>query len=149
MAVKRTFRLSEENADKLRRLAEARGTTATEIVNAAISEYGTEQNASNTVSGGSHTESSTDDGALVAELRDRIRYIEGMLDRKEKRIEELENSLTGALKDTQESLKAAQALHAHAVSEPKAMETTAEPKAMETTDQKRSRWRRLVDAWSG
>lgn len=147
MSVKRTFRLTEENADKLRRIAEERGVTATEIINAAISEYGTEQNASNTVSGGSHTGAIPDDGALVAELRDRIRYIEGMLDRKEKRIEELENSLTGALKDTQESLKdaheslkASQALHAHAVSE---------PKALEITDQKRSRWRRLVDAWRG
>lgn len=42
MKVKKTYRIDEETADKLARLAEERGTTATEILECAIRAYGTE-----------------------------------------------------------------------------------------------------------
>lgn len=131
MSVKRTFRLTEENADKLRRLAEERGTTATDVINAAISEYGNEQNTSNTIFGDSHTGAIPDDGGTES---DGLRVMEKALDGLTSQLEAKDRQIEGLT----DALKAAQALHA-----------VSESKSLESTDQKRSRWRRLVDAWRG
>lgn len=124
MSVKRTFRLTEENADKLRRIAEERNTTATDAINAAISEYGSAPYDCHTVP---HDEP---DGNVKRDLRfhdETLAILKEQLERKDEQIA----SLTDAL-------KAAQALHA-----------VSESKSLESTDQKRSRWHRLVDAWRG
>lgn len=132
MSVKRTFRLTEENADKLRRLADERGTTATEIINAAISTYGTEQNASNTISGDCHT-GAIPDGA-GNDVNDSLRVTEKAVQALTEQLASKDRQIEGLT----DALRAAQTLHA-----------VSESKAIESTDQKRSRWRRLVDAWRG
>lgn len=131
MSVKRTFRLADDNADKLRRLAEERGVTATEIINAAISEYGSAPYDCHTAP------YDEPDGNVERDLRfhdETLAILKEQLERKDEQIA----SLTDALRSAQDTAKAAQALHA-----------VSESKALESTDQKRSRWRRLVDAWRG
>lgn len=128
---KRTYRLEQETLDRLAGIAEAEGITATEALERAILAYGTEPDAS-------HTESQTlsDAGSPAVEaLAAELERLHGQLDVKDAQIEKLGE----ALADAQDTAKAAQALHA----------ATAQTLAIESTEQKKSRWKRVLEALRG
>lgn len=128
---KRTYRLEQETLDKLAEISEAEGVTATEALERAILAYGTEPDAS-------HTESQTlsDAGSPAVEaLAAELERLHGQLDVKDAQIEKLGE----ALADAQATAKAAQALHA----------ATAQTLAIESTEQKKSRWKRVLEALRG
>lgn len=128
---KRTYRLEQETLDRLAGIAEAEGITATEALERAILAYGTEPDAS-------HTESQTlsDAGSPAVEaLAAELERLHGQLDVKDAQIE----TLGEALADAQATAKAAQALHA----------ATAQTLAIESTEQKKSRWKRVLEALRG
>lgn len=128
---KRTYRLEQETLDRLAGIAEAEGITATEALERAILAYGTEPDAS-------HTESQTlsDAGSPAVEaLAAELERLHGQLDVKDAQIEKLGE----ALADAQATAKAAQALHA----------ATAQTLAIESTEQKKSRWKRVLEALRG
>lgn len=128
---KRTYRLEQETLDRLAGIAEAEGVTATEALERAILAYGTEPDAS-------HTESQTlsDAGSPAVEaLAAELERLHGQLDVKDAQIEKLGE----ALADAQATAKAAQALHA----------ATAQTLAIESTEQKKSRWKRVLEALRG
>lgn len=128
---KRTYRLEQETLDRLTGIAEAEGITATEALERAILAYGTEPDAS-------HTESQTlsDAGSPAVEaLAAELERLHGQLDVKDAQIE----TLGKALADAQATAKAAQALHA----------ATAQTLALESQEQKKSRWKRVLEALRG
>lgn len=128
---KRTYRLEQETLDKLAEISEAEGVTATEALERAILAYGTEPDAS-------HTESQTlsDAGSPAVEaLAAELERLHGQLDVKDAQIEKLGE----ALADAQATAKAAQALHA----------ATAQTLALESQEQKKSRWKRVLEALRG
>lgn len=122
--IKKTFRIEQETADKLVQLAETEGMTATEVLERAIREYGQ-------VSDSSHTDSHTDNVAIAA-LSDELERLHGQLTAKDEQLERLGAALVSA----QESVKAAQSLHAV---------DTAKTLALEDSETKRTRWQRLKD----
>ena len=124
---KRTYRLEQETLDRLAEIAEAEGVTATEALERAIRAYGMVPDRSHTVL---EADSSAVD-ALAAELE----RLHGQLDVKDAQIEKLGE----ALADAQATAKGAQALHA----------ATAQTLALESQEQKKSRWRRFLEALRG
>lgn len=128
---KRTYRLEQETLDKLAEIAEAEGVTATEALERAIRAYGRVPDASHT---DGHTVSEADSAAVDA-LAAELERLHGQLNVKDAQIEKL----VEALADAQATAKGAQALHA----------ATAQTLALESQEQKKSRWRRLVEAWRG
>lgn len=128
---KRTYRLEQETLDRLAGIAEAEGITATEALERAILAYGTEPDTS-------HTESQTlsDAGSPAVEaLAAELERLHGQLDVKDAQIE----TLGKALADAQATAKGAQALHA----------ATAQTLALESQEQKKSRWKRVLEALRG
>lgn len=128
---KRTYRLEKETLDRLADIAEAEGVTATEALERAIRAYGTEPD-------GSHMDGQTlseADGKAVDALAAELERLGEQLDRKDRQIEQLGD----ALADAQATAKGAQALHA----------ATAQTLALESTAQKKSRFRRLLEALRG
>lgn len=128
---KRTYRLEQEALDKLAEIAEAEGVTATEALERAIRAYGMVPDRSHT---DGHTVSEADSAAVEA-LASELERLHGQLDVKDAQIE----TLGKALADAQATAKAAQALHA----------ATAQTLALESTEQKKSRFRRLIEALRG
>lgn len=129
--VKKTFRLEQETADKLAELATRDGITATEVLERAIRAYGTEPD-------GSHTDGQTlseADAKAVDALAAELERLHGQLDVKDAQI----RTLGEALADAQATAKGAQALHA----------ATAQTLALESTAQKKSRFKRLLEAMRG
>lgn len=128
---KRTYRLEQETLDRLAEIAEAEGVTATEALERAIRAYGR-------VPDGSHTDGHTvseADSAAVDALAAELERLHGQLDVKDAQIEKLGE----ALADAQATAKGAQALHA----------ATAQTLALESTEQKKSRWKRVLEALRG
>lgn len=129
MTVKKTFNIDEENAAKLRKLADERGCTATDVLNAAIRAYGSEPY-------GSHTDGNTvpRDDSVASEA---ISALIGQLAAKDAQISQLMDALAASQEATAEAnrtAQAAQALHAQ---------------ERVTIEAKQSRWKRLLDAWRG
>lgn len=133
MTVKKTFNIDDENAAKLRKLADERGCTATDVLNAAIRAYGSEPY-------GSHTDSHTvphtvPRGDSVAS--EAVSALVGQLAAKDAQIAQLMDALAASQEATAEAnrtAQAAQALHAQ---------------ERVTIEAKQSRWKRLLDAWRG
>lgn len=128
---KRTYRLERETLDMLADIAEAEGVTATEALERAIRAYGTEPD-------GSHTDGqavSGSDSAAVEALAAELERLHGQLDVKDAQI----RTLGEALADAQATAKGAQALHA----------ATAQTLALESQEQKKSRWKRVLEALRG
>lgn len=128
---KRTYRLEQETLDKLAEISEAEGVTATEALERAIRAYGM-------VPYGSHTDGHTvseADSAAVEALAAELERLHSQLDVKDAQIEKLGE----ALADAQATAKGAQALHA----------ATAQTLALESQEQKKSRWKRVLEALRG
>lgn len=129
MTVKKTFNIDDENAAKLRKLADERGCTATDVLNAAIRAYGSEPYGSHT---DSHTVPSGDSVASEA-----VSALVGQLAAKDAQIAQLMDALAASQEATAEAnrtAQAAQALHAQ---------------ERVTIEARQSRWKRLLDAWRG
>lgn len=122
--IKKTYRIEQETADKLVELAASEGVTATEILERAIRSYGRKPD-----------DSHTDNVAIVA-LSDELERLHGQLAAKDEQLERLGDALVSA----QESVKAAQSLHAV---------DTAKTLALEDSETKRSRWQRVKDWFGG
>lgn len=122
--IKRTYRIEQSTADKLAELAEIEGTTATEILERAIRAYGVEPDASQTES------------VAITALSNELERLHGQLSAKDEQLERLGSALVAA----QDSVKAAQTLHAA---------DSAKSLALEDAETKRTRWQRLRDAWFG
>lgn len=122
--IKRTYRIEQSTADKLAELAEIEGTTATEILERAIRAYGAEPDASKTES------------VAITALSNELERLHGQLSAKDEQLERLGSALVAA----QDSVKAAQTLHAA---------DSAKSLALEDAETKRTRWQRLRDAWFG
>lgn len=118
--IKKTFRIEQETADKLVKLAEAEGMTATDVLERAIRSYGSKPDASHT------------DNVAIKALSDELERLHGQITAKDEQLERLGAALVAA----QESVKAAQSLHAV---------DTAKTLALEDTETKRTRWQRLKD----
>ena len=122
--VKKSYRIEQEIADKLAEIAKTEGITATEVLERAIRKYGQ-------ASDESHTDSYTDNVAIEA-LSDELKRLHGQLTAKDEQLERLGAALVSA----QESVKAAQSLHAV---------DTAKTLTLEDSEMKRTRWQRLKD----
>lgn len=129
MTVKKTFNIDDENAAKLRKLADERGCTATDVLNAAIRAYGSEPY-------GSHTDGNTvPRGDSVAS--EAVSALVGQLEAKDAQISQLMDALAASQEATAEANRTAQAAQALHAQERVTIET------------RRSRWKRLLDAWRG
>lgn len=129
--VKKTYRLEQNTIDYLASLASDAGLTVTEALERAILAYGTEPD-------GSHTDGqavSGSDSAAVDALAAELERLHGQLDVKDAQI----RTLGEALADAQATAKGAQALHA----------ATAQTLALESQEQKKSRWKRVLEALRG
>lgn len=129
--VKKTYRLEQESLDRLAEIVEAEGITATEALEHAIQAYGQVPDAS-------HTESHTtmkDNSAAVEALAAELERLHSQLDVKDAQIERLGE----ALADAQATAKGAQALHA----------ATTQTMALESKEQKKSRWKCILEALRG
>lgn len=129
--VKKTYRLEQNTIDYLASLASDAGLTVTEALERAILAYGSEPD-------GSHTHGqavSGSDSAAVEALSAELERLHGQLDVKDAQI----RTLGEALADAQVTAKGAQALHA----------ATAQTLALESAAQKKSRFRRLLEALRG
>lgn len=122
--VSRTYRIEQETAGKIAEIAENEKMTATEVVEAAIRLYFSEKYAENTAK-----LVNKDDSQALSMLAEQLAV-------KDEQI----NKLTEALADSTKAIQGAQVLH---------HETTQASMALESTEQKKSRWRRLRDAWHG
>lgn len=122
--VSRTYRIDKETAGKIAEIAEHEKMTATEVVEAAIRLYFSEKYAENTakltIEGDSQALS-----VLVEQLAVKDEQI---------------SKLTEALADSTKAIQGAQVLH---------HETAQASMALESPEQKKSRWKRLRDAWHG
>lgn len=121
--VSRTYRIEQETADRIADISESEGKTATEVVEAAIRAYSSEEYAGNTAK----QADSTDSPALAALI--------GQLAKKDEQIAKLMETVA----DSTKAVQGAQALH----------HETAQALALESTEQKLSRWQRLKRAWRG
>lgn len=118
--VKKTYRIEQETADKLVQVADDEGITATEVLERAIRAYGSKPDVGHT------------DGMAIKALSDELERLHGQLAAKDEQLERLGSALVSA----QDSLKAAQTLHAV---------DTAKTIALEDSNTKRTRWQRLKD----
>lgn len=121
--VSRTYRIEQKTADRIADISESEGKTATEVVEAAIRAYSSEEYAGNTVK----QADSTDSPALAA-----------LIDQLAKKDEQIAK-LMETVADSTKAVQGAQALH----------HETAQALALESTEQKLSRWQRLKRAWRG
>ncbi len=125
--VSRTYRIEQETADRIAKISESEGKTATEVVEAAIhvyfSEKYTEKYAGNT-SNQADKADSTALAALVKQLAVKDAQIAKLMD---------------TVADSTKAVQGAQALH----------HETAQTLAIESVEQKESRWQRLKKAWRG
>lgn len=121
--VSRTYRIEQETADRIADISESEGKTATEVVEAAIRAYSSEEYAGNTAK----QADSTDSPALAA-----------LIDQLAKKDEQIAK-LMETVADSTKAVQGAQALH----------HETAQALALESTEQKLSRWQRLKRAWRG
>ena len=121
--VSRTYRIEQETADRIADISESEGKTATEVVEAAIRAYSSEEYAGNTAK----QADSTDSTALAA-----------LIDQLAKKDEQIAK-LMETVADGTKAVQGAQALH----------HETAQALALESADQKLSRWQRLKRAWRG
>ena len=121
--VSRTYRIEQETADRITEIAENENMTATEVVEAAIRAYSSEEYAGNTAK----QADSTDSPALAALI--------GQLAKKDEQIAKLMETVA----DSTKAVQGAQVLH----------HETAQALALESTEQKLSRWQRLKRAWRG
>jgi G:T/U-mismatch repair DNA glycosylase len=121
--VSRTYRIEQETADRITEIAENENMTATEVVEAAIRAYSSEEYAGNTAK----QADSTDSPALAA-LIDQLAVKDAQLAK-----------LMETVADGTKAVQGAQALH----------HETAQALALESTEQKLSRWQRLKRAWRG
>lgn len=121
--VSRTYRIEQETADRIADISESEGKTATEVVEAAIRAYSSEEYAGNTAK----QADSTDSPALAA-----------LIDQLAKKDEQIAK-LMDTVADGTKAVQGAQALH----------HETAQALALESTEQKLSRWQRLKRAWRG
>lgn len=121
--VSRTYRIEQETADRIADISESEGKTATEVVEAAIRAYSSEEYAGNTAK----QADSTDSPALAA-----------LIDQLAKKDEQIAK-LMETVADGTKAVQGAQALH----------HETAQALALESTEQKLSRWQRLKRAWRG
>ena len=121
--VSRTYRIEQETADRIADISESEGKTATEVVEAAIRAYSSEEYAGNTAK----QADSTDAPALAA-----------LIDQLAKKDEQIAK-LMETVADSTKAVQGAQALH----------HETAQTLALESTEQKLSRWQRLKRAWRG
>lgn len=121
--VSRTYRIEQETADRIADISESEGKTATEVVEAAIRAYSSEEYAGNTAK----QADSTDSPALAA-----------LIDQLAKKDEQIAK-LMETVADSTKAVQGAQALH----------HETAQTLALESTEQKLSRWQRLKRAWRG
>ena len=127
--VSRTYRIEQETADRIADISESEGKTATEVVEAAIRAYSSEEYAGNTAK----QADSTDSPALAA-LIDQLAVKDAQLAKKDEQIAKLMETVA----DTK-AVQGAQVLH----------HETAQALALESTEQKLSRWQRLKRAWRG
>lgn len=121
--VSRTYRIEQKTADRIADISESEGKTATEVVEAAIRAYSSEEYAGNTAK----QADSTDSPALAA-----------LIDQLAKKDEQIAK-LMDTVADGTKAVQGAQALH----------HETAQALALESADQKLSRWQRLKRAWRG
>lgn len=121
--VSRTYRIEQETADRIADISESEGKTATEVVEAAIRAYSSEEYAGNTAK----QADSTDSPALAA-LIDQLAVKDAQLAK-----------LMETVADSTKAVQGAQVLH----------HETAQALALESTEQKLSRWQRLKRAWRG
>ena len=121
--VSRTYRIEQETADRIADISESEGKTATEVVEAAIRAYSSEEYAGNTAK----QADSTDSPALAA-----------LIDQLAKKDEQIAK-LMETVADSTKAVQGAQVLH----------HETAQALALESADQKLSRWQRLKRAWRG
>ena len=121
--VSRTYRIEQETADRIADISESEGKTATEVVEAAIRAYSSEEYAGNTAK----QADSTDSPALAA-----------LIDQLAKKDEQIAK-LMETVADSTKAVQGAQVLH----------HETAQALALESTEQKLSRWQRLKRAWRG
>lgn len=121
--VSRTYRIEQETADRIADISESEGKTATEVVEAAIRAYSSEEYAGNTAK----QADSTDSPALAA-----------LIDQLAKKDEQIAK-LMDTVADGTKAVQGAQVLH----------HETAQALALESTEQKLSRWQRLKRAWRG
>ena len=125
--VSRTYRIEQETADRIADISESEGKTATEVVEAAIRAYSSEEYAGNTAK-------QADSPALAA-LIDQLAVKDAQLAKKDEQIAKLMETVA----DSTKAVQGAQALH----------HETAQALALESTEQKLSRWQRLKRAWRG
>lgn len=118
--VSRTYRIEQETADRIADISESEGKTATEVVEAAIRAYSSEEHAGNTAK-------QADSPALAA-----------LIDQLAKKDEQIAK-LMETVADSTKAVQGAQVLH----------HETAQALALESTEQKLSRWQRLKRAWRG
>lgn len=125
--VSRTYRIEQETADRIADISESEGKTATEVVEAAIRAYSSEEYAGNTAK-------QADSPALAA-LVEQLAVKDAQLAKKDEQIAKLMDTVA----DSTKAVQGAQALH----------HETAQMLALESTEQKLSRWQRLKRAWRG
>lgn len=128
--VSKTYRIEQETADRITEIAENENMTATEVVEAAIRAYSSEEYAGNTAK----QADSTDSPALAA-LIDQLAVKDAQLGKKDEQLAKLMETVADGTK----AVQGAQALH----------HETAQALALESTEQKLSRWQRLKRAWRG
>ena len=123
------FRLTEAEVDAIKRVAEERGCTQTDVIRSCISQLN------------SDTQVDTQQSASAGS--DIIDVLKGQLEIKDKQISDLSSALVAA-QEANKALSANAAMHTAAdKKEELALESTAQ-KA-----QRASRWQRLKEAWRG
>ncbi len=128
--VSRTYRIEQETADRIVKIAENEKITATEAVEAAIRMYFSEKYIEDTPRRAEQA-----DSLAVSALVEQLAVKDGQLAKKDEQIARL----TDAVLDGTKAVQGAQALH----------HETAQTLALESTGQKESRWLRLKKAWRG
>lgn len=119
MRVSRTYRIEQETADRIAKISEVEGKTATEVVESAVRLYSSEKYA--------EKYAGVDSQALAA--------LVDQLAKKDEQIAKLMETVA----DSTKAVQGAQALH----------HETAQAFALESTGQKEGRWQRLKRAWRG
>lgn len=129
--VKRTYRLEQGTVDKLAELADAEGSTVTDILERAVLAYGPMPDDGHTES---HTGRDGDSRAIDA-LADELARLHSQLDEKDAQI----RMLGDALADAQATARGTLALHA----------ASTQALAERSADGRKGLVRRLLDAWRG